>query len=113
METSFTVPKNPAPCSTVSHPPSVAAAAAAACPVCPTAQLHAGLLSADRLLAQVSRMGPLMSLLKAHIVREEFLRINRDITATFNILAAGEQLLVRPYSRPDGASGLSMQCGSL
>jgi len=55
-----------------------------------TAQLHAGLLSADRLLAQVSRMGPLMSLLKAHIVREEFLRINRDITATFNILAAGE-----------------------
>jgi hypothetical protein len=40
-------------------------------------------------------MGPLMSLLKANVVRGEFLRINRDITSTFGLLAAGEQLLVR------------------
>jgi hypothetical protein len=36
-----------------------------------------------------------MSLLKANTVRTEFLRINRDITGTFGLLAAGEQLLVR------------------
>jgi hypothetical protein len=39
-------------------------------------------------------MGPLVSLLKAHIVREEFLRTNRDLLDTFGILARGEQLLV-------------------
>jgi hypothetical protein len=35
-----------------------------------------------------------MSLIKANVVRDEFLRINRDITSTFSLLAAGEQLLV-------------------
>lgn len=39
-------------------------------------------------------MGPLVSLLKANHVREEFLRTNRDLLDTFAILARGEQLLV-------------------
>lgn len=52
-------------------------------------------MSAQRLLGDVASMGPLMSLLKANAVRGEFLRINRDITGTFGLLAAGEQLLVR------------------
>jgi hypothetical protein len=39
-------------------------------------------------------MGPLLSLMKAYSVRDEFLRVNKDIVNTFNILAAGEQLLV-------------------
>lgn len=46
------------------------------------------------LLGKVSTMGPLVSLRKAHIVREEFLRTNRDLLDTFGILARGEQLLV-------------------
>jgi hypothetical protein len=41
-----------------------------------------------------------MSLLKANAVRGEFLRINRDITTTFSLLAAGEQLLVRTIGLP-------------
>lgn len=65
------------------------------CAWCCAGQLHADLLAAQALLARVSQMGPLMSLLKAHIVRSEFLRINRDITSVFGILASGEQLLVR------------------
>lgn len=40
-------------------------------------------------------MGPLVSLLKAHNVREDFLRTNRDLLDTFGILARGELLLVR------------------
>jgi hypothetical protein len=63
-------------------------------------QLHAQLLQVVDLLGKVSAMGPLrgprlVSLLKAHIVREEFLRTNRDLLDTFGILARGEQLLVR------------------
>jgi hypothetical protein len=59
-----------------------------------TGQLHAQLLRVHALLGKVSAMGPLVSLLKAHIVREEFLRTNRDLLDTFGILARGEQLLV-------------------
>jgi hypothetical protein len=57
-------------------------------------QLHAQLLRVHALLGKVSTMGPLVSLRKAHIVREEFLRTNRDLLDTFGILARGEQLLV-------------------
>jgi hypothetical protein len=57
-------------------------------------------MPAKRLLSEVARMGPLMSLIKANVVRDEFLRINRDITSTFSLLAAGEQLLVRSVGRP-------------
>jgi hypothetical protein len=39
-------------------------------------------------------MGPLLSLIRAYSVRDEFLRVNKDIVNTFAILAAGEQLLV-------------------
>lgn len=39
-------------------------------------------------------MGPLLSLVKAYSVRSQFLRVNKDIINTFNILASGEQLLV-------------------
>jgi hypothetical protein len=60
----------------------------------PAAQLYANLLGAHGLLQRVSRMGPLLSLMKAYSVRDEFLRVNKDIVNTFNILAAGEQLLV-------------------
>jgi hypothetical protein len=51
------------------------------------------------LLGKVAAMGPLVSLLKANIMREEFLRTNRDLLDTFGILAGGEQLLVRPLHR--------------
>jgi hypothetical protein len=61
----------------------------------PAAQLHANLLGAHSLLQRVSGMGPLLSLIKAYSVRDEFLRVNKDIVNTFAILAAGEQLLVR------------------
>jgi hypothetical protein len=61
---------------------------------CIAGQLHAQLLQVYDLLGKVSAMGPLVSLLKAHIVREEFLRTNRDLLDTFGILARGEQLLV-------------------
>ena len=57
-------------------------------------QLYDSLQHAQRLLVRVSNMGPLVSLLKAAMIREEFLRVNRDLTCAFNILAAGEQLLV-------------------
>jgi hypothetical protein len=73
-------------------------AASLCCSAHPAGQLHAGLLPAQRLLSDVARMGPLMSLIKANAVRDEFLRINRDITSTFSLLAAGEQLLVRATS---------------
>jgi hypothetical protein len=66
----------------------------------PTGQLYASLLPAQSLLSEVARMGPLMSLIKANVVRDEFLRINRDITSTFSLLAAGEQLLVRTVGLP-------------
>jgi hypothetical protein len=56
--------------------------------------MHAQLLRVHALLGKVSAMGPLVSLLKANIVREEFLRTNRDLLDTFGILARGEQLLV-------------------
>lgn len=72
----------------------VAAAAGAA--VVTAAQLHANLLGAHGLLQRVSHMGPLLSLIKAYSVRDEFLRVNKDIVNTFGILAAGEQLLVSP-----------------
>jgi hypothetical protein len=61
----------------------------------PAGQLHAQLLQVHNLLGKVSAMGPLVSLLKANIVREDFLRTNRDLLDTFGILARGEQLLVR------------------
>lgn len=61
----------------------------------PAGQLHAQLLQVHSLLSKVAGMGPLVSLLKAHHVREEFLRTNRDLLDTFGILARGEQLLVR------------------
>jgi hypothetical protein len=57
-------------------------------------QLYAQLLQVHSLLGKVSAMGPLVSLLKAHLVRDEFLRTNRDLLDTFGILAGGEQLLV-------------------
>jgi hypothetical protein len=60
----------------------------------PVGQLHAQLQQVHNLLGKVSAMGPLVSLLKAHIVREDFLRTNRDLLDTFGILARGEQLLV-------------------
>jgi hypothetical protein len=63
------------------------------CP--PAGQLHAQLLQVHSLLGKVSAMGPLVSLLKAHNVREDFLRTNRDLLDTFGILARGELLLVR------------------
>jgi hypothetical protein len=59
-------------------------------------QLHAQLLQVHNLLGKVSAMGPLVSLIKAHIVREEFLRTNRNLLDTFGILARGVQLLVGP-----------------
>ena len=59
-----------------------------------TGQLHAQLLRVHALLGKVSAMGPLVSLLKANIVRAAFLRTNRDLLDTFGILARGEQLLV-------------------
>jgi hypothetical protein len=62
----------------------------------PAEQLHAQLLQVHNLLSKVSAMGPLVSLIKAHIVREDFLRTNRDLQDTFGILARGEQLLVSP-----------------
>jgi hypothetical protein len=61
---------------------------------CFAGQLYAQLLEVRNLLGKVSAMGPLVSLLKANIVREEFLRTNRDLLDTFGILARGEQLLV-------------------
>jgi hypothetical protein len=64
------------------------------CDVALAGQLHAQLLRVHALLGKVSAMGPLVSLLKAHIVREEFLHTNRDLLDTFGILARGEQLLV-------------------
>lgn len=59
-------------------------------------QLHAQLLRVHSLLSKVSAMGPLVSLVKAHHIREEFLRTNRDLLDMFGILARGEQLLVGP-----------------
>jgi hypothetical protein len=42
----------------------------------------------------VASTGPLLSLLRAADVRQDFLRINRDLSNCFNILGAGEKLIV-------------------
>jgi hypothetical protein len=57
-------------------------------------KVKAALESAHGLLKRVTSTGPLMSLLNATWVRHEFLQINRDLSNTFSIFTAGEQLLV-------------------
>ena len=79
----------------------------------PAGQLHASLLPAQSLLSEVARMGPLMSLIKANVVRDEFLRINRDITSTFSLLAAGEQLLVSCRSWAKAVSHVAAMCSHI
>ena len=54
-------------------------------------------------------MGPLVSLLRASWVREEFLQINRDLTNMVSILGSGEKLLVSAVA----ALVLSHECNTL
>jgi hypothetical protein len=56
--------------------------------------LRAQLEDVYGLLLKVKSMSTLVALVKAHHVRGEFQRTNRDVINTFNILAQGEQLLV-------------------
>ena len=58
-------------------------------------KLRVALQEALQLLQDVTRTGPLMALLTASMLREDFIRVNRDLMNTFHLLAAGEQLLVR------------------
>jgi hypothetical protein len=60
----------------------------------PPGTLRDTLSSAQNLLVRVTSTGPLVSLLLAAEFREEFLRVNRDLSTIFNILGSGEKLLV-------------------
>lgn len=60
-----------------------------------------GLSDAEQLLRRVANMGPLVSLLSASWVREEFLQINRDLTNMFSILGSGEKLLDLTQARQE------------
>eukprot|EP00879_Flechtneria_rotunda_P027147 GHRR01029021.1.p1 GENE.GHRR01029021.1~~GHRR01029021.1.p1 ORF type:complete len:470 (+),score=118.57 GHRR01029021.1:109-1518(+) len=48
---------------------------------------------AESFLKRIGNTGPLISVMTASIIKREFLLINRDLTNTFQILAAGEKLL--------------------
>lgn len=62
--------------------------------LCDAAALCETLEQARALLIKVSNTGPLMSLLMAKALRDEFLAISRDLHNTFQSMAAGEKLLV-------------------
>jgi hypothetical protein len=50
--------------------------------------------SSQAFLARVASTGPLWSLLNAASLRDDFVRIHRDLSSAFTIMGAGESLVV-------------------
>lgn len=70
-------------------------------------KLGAALQDASKLVASIGNMGPLVALVMALHIRDEFLRVNRDLMNTFHMLASGENL--RELSRGRAAQIQAVQ----
>jgi hypothetical protein len=57
-------------------------------------KIHDTLTSSQSLLGKLAQTGPLMSLLLARDMREDLLRLNRDLSTAFHTLGTGENLMV-------------------
>ena len=63
------------------------------CSLVTVGDVEAALLTAHELLRKSRMTGPLKSLLLARLMREEFLRANRDLCNAFSILCHGAVLV--------------------
>ena len=57
-------------------------------------KIHDTLLSSQNLLSKLAQSGPLISLLLATNMRDDLLRLNRDLSSAFHTLGTGENLMV-------------------
>ena len=64
------------------------------CGLSSSEKIHDTLISSQSLLHKLGQTGPLMSLVLAANMRDDLLRLNRDLSAAFHTLGTGENLMV-------------------